>query len=166
MSLCHLSDTILSLDEVVRATQALKRSGYEIAFTSGCFDLFHAGHSYLIDQIDRPMQILVVGVNGDETVRRLKGPGRPIYTAEQRARIIAGLSGVDYVTIFEEGTPEAVLEALRPDIYFKGGDYTLDELPEADAVRSYGGRVQFVPRLPDCSTSETIRRIRLCGSSA
>jgi glycerol-3-phosphate cytidylyltransferase len=159
MSLQALSDTILSLDEVVKQTRALRKTGYEIAFTSGCFDLFHAGHAHLIDSIYRGGRILVVGVNGDETVRRLKGDDRPYHSAKLRAQIIASLAGVDYVTIFEESIPETVLAAIKPDLYFKGSDYTIDDLPEADLIRSWGGSIRFIPRLPDCSTTDTIRKI-------
>lgn len=138
----------------------IDRRDVQIGFTSGCFDLFHAGHAHLLRRASRRYQILIVAVNSDETVRRLKGVDRPIYSADQRVQIVASISGVDYVTIFEEGTPEALLEEIRPDVYYKGGDYSIDDMPEANRVRSWGGKITIIPLLPECSTTETVRKIR------
>ena len=129
-------------------------------FTSGCFDVLHRGHVECLQQAASLGDVLVVGVNSDETVRKLKGPDRPVSPAEDRAAVVAAIGCVEYVTIFEDDTPIRLLEAVRPDIYVKGGDYDADTLPERLAVECYGGKVMTVGYLPGRSTTGIVERIR------
>lgn len=129
-------------------------------FTNGVFDLMHVGHLRYLQAARALGDRLVVGVNADSSVKRLnKGPERPILPEEERAELLAGLACVDYVTIFDEPTADAVLAALQPTVYAKGGDYTPDSLPEAPTVRAYGGRIEILPFVPGRSTTSLIARI-------
>jgi phosphoheptose isomerase len=150
-------DTLLALRERWRTT------GKTVVWTNGCFDLLHVGHIRFLQMAKAQGDVLIVGVNGDDSVRQLKGPGRPILPASQRAELLAALECVDYVVIFDELTPEVALSRLKPEIHCKGADYAPPHgkpIPEAKVVESYGGRVVFLPLVPLISTSELIRRIR------
>jgi D-beta-D-heptose 7-phosphate kinase/D-beta-D-heptose 1-phosphate adenosyltransferase len=131
-----------------------------VVFTNGCFDVLHRGHVEFLAQARQLGDVLVVAVNSDASVRRLKGPERPVNRAEDRVAVLAALSHVDHVTVFEEDTPVALIEAIRPDLYVKGGDYHPDAIPEARLVRRLGGEVRTLDYLPDRSTSAVIERIR------
>lgn len=153
---------VLTLQDAATSAESLHTSGGVVVFTNGCFDLLHRGH---VDYLQRARQLgdfLVVGLNGDQSVRRLKGPGRPILPQTDRAEVLAALRAVDAVVIFAEDTAERLVEALRPDIYVKGGDWQAGARrpPEAAVVESYGGRVEYIPYLPGRSTSEIVARIR------
>ncbi|HEY0636792.1 MAG TPA: D-glycero-beta-D-manno-heptose 1-phosphate adenylyltransferase, partial [Pseudonocardiaceae bacterium] len=137
-----------------------RAAGRRVVFTNGCFDVLHRGHVAYLNQARRLGDVLVVAVNGDDSVRRLKGPDRPVNGAADRAAVLAALSCVDHVTIFEEDTPVELLRRLRPEVYAKGGDYTIDRLPEAPVVAGYGGRVCILDHLADRSTTAVIARIR------
>jgi rfaE bifunctional protein nucleotidyltransferase chain/domain len=137
-----------------------RAAGRRIVFTNGCFDVLHRGHVAYLNQARLLADVLIVAVNSDESVRRLKGPERPVNPAADRAAMLAALSCVDHVTIFEEDTPEALLRLLRPEVYAKGGDYTPQMLPEAAVVAEYGGAVHIADYLPDHSTTAMIDRIR------
>ncbi|HEY2157899.1 MAG TPA: PfkB family carbohydrate kinase, partial [Isosphaeraceae bacterium] len=126
------------LDELLRRVEAHRRDGRRIVFTNGCFDILHRGHTSYLSRAKALGDVLVVGVNSDASIRRLKGPGRPINTEEDRVGVLAALSCVDHLVVFEEDTPCNLVRALRPDVFVKGGDYTLDRLPEAAIVGSYG----------------------------
>ena len=126
---------------------------------NGCFDVLHVGHVRYLAGARELGDVLVVGVNSDEQVARLKGPGRPILPASERAELVAALESVTYVTVFDEPTVEALLLALKPDIHAKGTDYTVDSVPERDVVRSYGGRVAIVGDPKDHSTSAILARL-------
>jgi rfaE bifunctional protein nucleotidyltransferase chain/domain len=131
-------------------------------WTNGCFDLLHVGHVRSLQAARRLGDVLIVGVNSDASVRQLKGTGRPILPAEERAELLSALACVDYVVIFDELTPEAALARLQPDVHCKGADYALPHgkpIPEAALVESYGGRVEFLPLVPGTSTSDLIQRI-------
>jgi rfaE bifunctional protein nucleotidyltransferase chain/domain len=129
-------------------------------FTNGVFDLMHVGHLRYLQAARALGDRLVVGVNADRSVKRLnKGPDRPILPEDERAELLAGLACVDFVTIFDEPTADAVLAALKPQVYAKGGDYSPDSLPEAPTVRSYGGRIEILPFVPGRSTTSLIARI-------
>lgn len=130
-----------------------------MAFTNGCFDLLHAGHVQYLERIKRLADVLVVGVNSDRSVRRLKGPGRPLVPVRDRARLLAALRAVDYVTIFHETTPERLIRAVKPDVLAKGADWAAGEIVGADLVHRWGGRVSRIPLLPGRSTSGLIRKI-------
>jgi rfaE bifunctional protein nucleotidyltransferase chain/domain len=136
-----------------------------VSLTTGCFDILHYGHMSLINDIEYrwPRNIVVVGINSDESVRRLKGLSRPIIPQSVRAEMVASLDAVSYVCIFDESTPEELIEKIKPKIFVKGGDYTIDDLPEAAAVRRNGGEVYILPLVPGWSTTDLVRRIKLIG---
>ena len=138
----------------------LHESGQRVVFTNGCFDILHAGHVRYLGTARSFGDCLVVGLNSDASVRRLKGEGRPVNGEADRAEVIGALRAVDYVTIFDEPTAAALIEIVRPDVYVKGGDYTLDTLPEAKIVARYGGRVELVALVPERSTTRVIEKLR------
>lgn len=139
--------------------QSLRQSK-SLVLTNGVFDILHAGHVSLLEQARSLGDQLIVAINSDDSVRRLgKGPTRPINNAEDRARVLAAIRWVDAVVVFDEDTPLAVIEALRPDVHVKGGDYDPELMPETPLVRSYGGRVVVVPFLAGRSTTEVLRRL-------
>jgi D-beta-D-heptose 7-phosphate kinase/D-beta-D-heptose 1-phosphate adenosyltransferase len=143
-----------------------RRAGRRIVFTCGCFDLLHAGHVACLNRAKALGDVLVVGVNADASVRRLKGPDRPVNPLEDRLAVLAGLSCIDHLVPFEADTPVQLLEALRPDVFVKGGDYHPDTVPEAELVHALGGRVQIVPYLDGYSTAGVVQRIRAGGGRA
>jgi len=144
---------------VAHVAQARAR-GARIVFTNGCFDVLHRGHVGYLSQARELGDVLVVAVNSDESVRRLKGPTRPVNPQEDRAAVLAALGCVDHVVVFDEDSPERLLEAVRPDVYVKGGDYRPELIPEAELVTRLGGEVRTLDYLPDRSTSAIIDRIR------
>jgi rfaE bifunctional protein nucleotidyltransferase chain/domain len=130
-----------------------------VAFANGCFDLLHVGHVRYLAAAAQEADQLIVAINDDASVRALKGEGRPVLTAADRAELVAALRFVDYVVVFPEPTVGPLLEALRPDVHCKGTDYTLDSVPERDVVRGYGGRIAIVGDAKDHSTRELLARI-------
>jgi D-beta-D-heptose 7-phosphate kinase/D-beta-D-heptose 1-phosphate adenosyltransferase len=153
-------DAPVTADELVRRVEQDRAAGRRIVVTNGCFDVLHRGHTSYLAQAARLGDVLVVAINSDDSVRRLKGPDRPINSEADRASVLAALSCVDYVTVFDSDTPIPLLERLRPDIYTKGGDYTPDMLAEAAVVRGYGGEVQIMEYVSSHSTSAVVQRIR------
>ncbi|GIW51051.1 MAG: hypothetical protein KatS3mg081_0406 [Gemmatimonadales bacterium] len=146
-----------------RAEAVRWRSAVEgpVVFTNGVFDLLHPGHVKLLEQARALGRALIVGINGDQSARKLgKGRGRPVNSAADRARVLAALAAVDCVVIFDEDTPEALIRELEPDILVKGSDYRADQLPGRAAVEERGGRVMLIDLLPGYSTSAIIERIR------
>jgi rfaE bifunctional protein nucleotidyltransferase chain/domain len=137
-----------------------RRQGRRIVFTNGCFDLLHHGHVDLLIRAKALGDVLVVGLNSDDSMRRLHGPDRPINPLAERARVLAALSAVDLIVAFDETTATALVTALRPDVYVKGGDYLASMVPEAPHVAAYGGTVEILPYLEDRSTVALIDRIR------
>jgi D-beta-D-heptose 7-phosphate kinase/D-beta-D-heptose 1-phosphate adenosyltransferase len=133
--------------------------GRRIVFTNGCFDIIHSGHTSFLREARSLGDVLIVGLNSDESVTRLKGPGRPINSLTERASVLASLGSVDYVAPFEEDTPEALIEIVRPEIFVKGGDYRREELPEAPLVEALGGTVRILRYVEDHSTTGIINRI-------
>jgi D-beta-D-heptose 7-phosphate kinase/D-beta-D-heptose 1-phosphate adenosyltransferase len=138
----------------------LRQQGKKVVFTNGCFDILHSAHVGYLHQAKSYGDVLIIGVNTDESVKRLKGADRPINALDERSKVLAGLSCVDFVIPFDEDTPIALIEAIRPDVYVKGGDYTLETLPEAPVVAALGGTVQIVPYVENHSTTGVIERIR------
>ena len=132
----------------------------KIVFTNGCFDLLHSGHIYLLQEAKKRGDILVVAINTDESVSRFKGPGRPIKTFSERARIMASIDVVDYVVAFEQDTPRELIEALKPDVLIKGGDYKIEKIAGYDAVTSYGGKVETVEFKHGLSTSNLVKSVK------
>ena len=145
----------LALDHAAR----WRRNGLKLAFTNGCFDLLHPGHVALLGQARAAADRLVVGLNSDASVARLKGPGRPVQSEQARAAVLASLASVDMVGLFEEDTPLSLIGELRPEVLVKGADYRLDQVVGADIVQSYGGRVLLADLLPGHSTTATIARL-------
>jgi rfaE bifunctional protein nucleotidyltransferase chain/domain len=150
---------ILNREELVARINADRKNGFRVVLANGCFDVLHVGHVRYLAGARELGDVLVVGVNSDEQVARLKGPGRPVLPALDRAEIVAALESVSYVTIFDEPTVEALLLTLKPDVHTKGTDYTEDSVPERDVVRSYGGRVAIVGDPKDHSTSAVLARL-------
>ncbi len=153
-----MESKVLGLERL-RELLGSKRRGKKVVFTNGCFDLLHVGHVRYLQKAKSMGDILVVGVNGDDSVRRLKGEGRPIMPDSERAELVAALGCVDYVTIFTEDTPSRLIMLLRPDIHVKGGDYTLEDLPELEFVEAYGGKVVIVEEEKGYSSSEIVKKI-------
>ncbi|MHC1759680.1 MAG: D-glycero-beta-D-manno-heptose 1-phosphate adenylyltransferase [Negativicutes bacterium] len=139
---------------------AARVEGKTIVFTNGCFDILHAGHVRYLTEAKKLGDLLIVGLNSDDSVRRLKGEGRPINPAADRAEVLAGLRTVDHVAVFGEATAEELIRRLQPDIYVKGGDYSLERLPESVIVASYGGRTVLIPLVEGRSTTNVIRRLQ------
>ena len=152
-------EKIVSRAELAGLGERLRAEGRRIVFTNGCFDLFHVGHLRYLTQARAQGDVLVVAINTDAGVQRLKGPSRPILPEEERAELLAGLACVDYVTLFDEPLPNETLSALRPHLHVKGGDYEAELLPETPLVRSLGGDVLIMPLVPGRSTTSLIQRI-------
>ncbi len=150
---------ILSLSELVTRMGSDRRSGRTIALANGCFDILHVGHVRYLEGAKAEADRLVVAINDDESVAVLKGAGRPMMSAEDRAEVVAALRMVDYVTIFSGRTVTELLERLRPDVHCKGTDYTVDTVPERDVIRAYGGRIAIVGDPKAHSTRELIERL-------
>lgn len=131
-----------------------------IVFTNGCFDILHVGHVRYLQAAKRLGEVLVLGLNSDVSVKGLKGPARPINSQEDRAEVLAALEVVDYIVIFDELTAEKLIEAVQPDIYVKGGDYVVDNLPEAKIVRRYGGEIILIPEVKGRSTTNVIKKLQ------
>ncbi|HEX3107996.1 MAG TPA: adenylyltransferase/cytidyltransferase family protein [Thermoanaerobaculia bacterium] len=151
---------ILSEPNLLAAVARERANGKTIAFANGIFDLLHVGHVRYLQAAAAEADVLVVGVNSDASTRMLKGEGRPLMQESERAEIVAAIRGVGYVTIFAEKSPQRLIAALKPDVHCKGTDYTADSVPEAEIVRSYGGRVAIVGDPKDHSTTELIGRLR------
>jgi D-glycero-beta-D-manno-heptose 1-phosphate adenylyltransferase len=150
---------ILDRDALVARIAAAKAKGARIVLANGCFDVLHAGHVRYLQGARALGDLLVVGINSDAEVARLKGKGRPILVARDRAELVASLEAVDLVTIFEEPTVTELLLAIRPHVHAKGTDYSEETVPERDVVRSYGGSVRIVGDPKDHSTSEMLRKV-------
>jgi rfaE bifunctional protein nucleotidyltransferase chain/domain len=150
---------VLSRDALVARVAAARAAGRTIAFANGCFDLLHVGHVRYLEGSAQEADVLVVAVNDDDSVRRLKGEDRPILAAGDRAELVAALRVVDFVVVFPEPTVGPLLEALHPDVHCKGTDYTLDSVPEREIVKAYGGRTAIVGDPKDHSTRELLARI-------
>ena len=152
--------TVLSLPQALQTRDQLHRAGQKLVFTNGHFDLLHVGHLDYLEKARTLGDALYVGVNDDVATTTLKGPGRPLIPAAERARLIAALYCVDAAIIFEGLTAINLINALKPEIYVKGGDYHTRTLPERPAVESYGGQVVLIDLVPERSTSALIARIR------
>jgi D-beta-D-heptose 7-phosphate kinase/D-beta-D-heptose 1-phosphate adenosyltransferase len=147
-------------DDALGAFLARHRAaGHRIVLTNGCFDILHAGHVTYLQAARALGDVLVVAVNSDDSVRRLKGPDRPVHTAADRMLVLSALSCVDHVVEFGADTPVRLVERVRPDVYAKGGDYDLADLPEAPIVHSYGGAVRLLPFVARHSTTRILQRL-------
>ena len=157
-----MKQKILSLPALSERAEEIRQGGQRLVLTNGCFDLLHVGHVRYLQQAKQLGDFLVVAVNGDESVRSLKGTGRPLNSEEDRAEILASLEPVNFVTIFPERRATRVIEALRPAIYVKGGDYTLESLDpeEVEALKRVGAEIKTLPLVPGKSTSGLIERMQ------
>lgn len=151
---------IIAQDNIEKFCEILRAGGQKVVFTNGCFDILHAGHVRYLNTARSFGDCLVLGLNSDASVRGFKGPSRPINNQEDRAEVIDALACVDYVVIFEERTAESIIAKVRPDVYVKGGDYTLETLPEAKIVMGYGGKVELVQLVEGRSTTNVIKKIQ------
>jgi rfaE bifunctional protein nucleotidyltransferase chain/domain len=149
----------VSREELVRRIGEERAAGRTVAFANGCFDLLHVGHIRYLESAAQEADILVVAINDDHSVRTLKGEGRPILSASDRAELVGALRCVDYVVIFQEPNAGPLLTALRPDVHCKGTDYTVESVPERDVVAGYGGRTAIVGDPKDHSTRDLLSRI-------
>lgn len=150
---------IIPRDEVRALGERLRAKGRKIAFANGCFDLLHVGHIRYLEAARAQGHVLIVGINGDPAVARLKGPGRPLLPVAARAELVAALEPVDYVTVFEEPTAAEILRELRPDVHCKGTDYTEETVPERHVMESLGGAVRIVGDAKNHSTRKILANL-------
>lgn len=151
---------LINAKDIDAFAESLHNAGQKIVFTNGCFDILHAGHVRYLAAARKLGDCLILGLNTDASVRRLKGETRPINSELDRAEVVGALESVDYVVLFGEPTAEVLLRKIKPDIYAKGGDYTLDTLPEAITVQSYGGCVKFIDMVLGRSTTNIVDKIK------
>jgi rfaE bifunctional protein nucleotidyltransferase chain/domain len=140
--------------------QKEREKGKKIVFTNGCFDIIHAGHVDYLEKAKSLGDFLVVGLNSDESVKRLKGPTRPVNPLEQRKKVLQALKPVDLVIVFEEDTPERLIKEIKPDVLVKGGDWKIENIVGADFVMSYGGKVYTIDFVYDTSTTKIIEKVK------
>ena len=152
----QIDGKVLQLDQLITSVAAWRFLGHSIVFTNGCFDLLHVGHIRLLEEARRKGDHLIVALNSDASVRGLKGSGRPIVGECERAQVLAALTAVDAVVIFAEHTPLRLIEAIRPDVLVKGGDYTEDTVVGAQEVRAWGGRLELIPLVKGVSSTRLI----------
>jgi D-beta-D-heptose 7-phosphate kinase/D-beta-D-heptose 1-phosphate adenosyltransferase len=159
-------DKLCGVEDLEKHVAARRKLGQRIVFTNGCFDILHAGHVACLQQAAEEGECLIVAINSDESVRRLnKGPERPIFTQHHRAATLAALEAVDYVVVFNEATPQALLERLKPDLLVKGGTYREHEIVGRELVESYGGRAKALGEIPGMSTTSIVGRLRDAGQA-
>lgn len=151
---------IKTRQELAEVVQKAKASGRSVGFTNGCFDILHVGHVRYLGLARKECDMLIVGVNSDDSVRRLKGKTRPVNPESARLEVLAALASVDYVTLFSEDTPEQLIKKLSPDVLFKGGDWKEGDIVGADFVKGYGGKVRAIPFVEGYSTTTTIDKMR------
>ena len=147
-------------EQLMVAIDDARAHGEKVVFTNGCFDILHAGHVGYLEQARKQGDRLILAINGDDSIRRLKGEGRPINPVDRRMAVMAGLEAVDWVVSFDEDTPENLLRMIKPDVLVKGGDYTLDQVVGAPIVQEYGGEVKVLAFLDNCSTTAIVEKIR------
>jgi rfaE bifunctional protein nucleotidyltransferase chain/domain len=147
------------LSDLCTKLESLRQEGKRIVFTNGCFDILHAGHTTYLDSASYLGDVLVVGLNSDDSIRRLKGETRPINTSADRKTVLEALRSVGYVIVFDEDTPLELIKAIQPDVLVKGGDYTPETIVGADVVKKRGGEVVIIPLLEGRSTTSIIDKI-------
>ena len=157
----HINNKIISADYFKSKRKCFNNN--RVIFTNGCFDILHVGHVRYLKQAKSQGDILIVGVNSDKSVKRLKGEKKPYVPQEERAEMLAGLMPVDYVVIFEEDTPIETLKVIKPDVHVKGGDYTKEKLPETIIVEENGGRIEIVSLFAGKSTTNIIKEVLAKG---
>jgi rfaE bifunctional protein nucleotidyltransferase chain/domain len=152
-------DKILTWEALKREVERLQSEGKKVSFTNGCFDILHVGHVQYLREARKAGDLLILGLNSDASVRAIKGEKRPLVPQGERAEVVASLEMIDYVTLFDEPTPLALIEYLRPDLLVKGGDWKEESVVGRDAVRSWGGRVVIVPMTEGVSTTNIVEKI-------
>ena len=155
----NTSNKIISREQAARIAAEARRAGRRVVLANGCFDLLHVGHTRYLEGARACGDLLIVALNSDASVRRIKGPGRPVLPEQARARMVAAFASVDYLVIFEEDNVRALIAELRPHIHAKGTDYTAESVPERDAVLAAGGQVAIVGDPKDHNTRDLIQRI-------
>ena len=163
-----MTSKIIPRSKIPSLMRSLRKQQQIVVFTNGCFDLLHAGHVRYLEEARKQGDALMVGVNNDRSMKKIKGPGRPLISEKQRAEVLGALACVSWVVLFSEPDPYRLIELIRPDVLVKGADWSEKEIIGADLVRSYGGKVVRVELVPRISTSEIIQRIleRYGGSAA
>lgn len=151
---------LISKDKIKEFCSVLRDGGKKVVFTNGCFDILHAGHVRYLNTAKSFGDVLVLGLNTDASVRSIKGPTRPINNELDRAEVVGALESVDYVVLFDEPTAEDLIKLVHPDVYVKGGDYTIETLPEGQIVLAYGGNVELVNLVEGRSTTNVIAKIK------
>lgn len=150
---------IKGLKQLSRIALLLKSKGKKIVFTNGCFDILHFGHVYYLEQAKKQGDILIVGLNSDKSIQRIKGKNRPIVCQQDRAGVLAGLESIDYIVIFNEDTPLKAISAIKPDVLIKGSDWQKNNIAGAEVVRQYGGKVTTIKLIEGRSTTNIIKKI-------
>ena len=153
-------EKLIEKENLNNIIKKLESENKKIVFTNGCFDILHAGHVRYLKESKKFGDILIVGLNSDVSVKKIKGESRPINPEMDRAEVLAGLEAVNYIVLFDETSPVKLLEEIKPDIYTKGADYTVETLPEAKTVLSYGGKIEFIKFLEGRSTTKIIDKIK------
>ena len=153
-------ENLIEKENVKTVVKNLKKQNKKIVMTNGCFDILHAGHVRYLSESKKFGDILIVGLNSDISVKALKGPTRPINNEFDRAEVLLGLKAVDYVILFDEISPVKLLDEIKPDIYTKGADYTLETLPETETVQKNGGEIKFIKLVEGKSTTKIIDKIK------
>lgn len=154
-------EKIFAGNELRKIIDRCRAEGKKVIFTNGCFDIIHAGHTYYLQQARALGDVLVVAVNSDASVRAIKGEKRPLVPQDERAAVMAALGCVDFVVIFEETTPQAIIDLLRPDVLVKGGDWREEEVVGRESVLSWGGKVVIIPHKKGLSTTNLVEKIRM-----
>jgi rfaE bifunctional protein nucleotidyltransferase chain/domain len=154
-----MESAVIKREELQNKLAELRRDGKSIVTTNGCFDILHVGHVRYLQKTKSFADVLIVLLNSDKSVRSIKGPTRPINNENDRAEILCALSCVDYVVLFDEDSPRNLLDEMKPDVYTKGADYTMETLPEADIMRKNGTRVEFISFVEGKSTTNIINKI-------
>ncbi len=155
-----MNPKIITIDKLKSTVDNIRKDNRKLVFSNGCFDILHIGHVYYLYAASKLGDVLIVGVNGDDSVKRLKGPMRPIINARERVEIIAALEMVDYVILFNSLTCSKLLQMIKPEVYVKGGDYSSETLPEEKVVRDFGGKVEIIDRVKNRSTSQIINKVK------
>lgn len=151
-----MAKKLLPLDKLIGIRDSLRKEGKKVVFTNGCFDLLHGGHVYLLKEAKKQGDVLIVAVNDDVSIKKFKGPRRPIFPLVERLEVLEAISDIDYLVSFSEETPKELIEVLLPDILVKGGDWKIDEVVGKEEVEGIGGKVIVMPYRPNCSSSRIV----------
>lgn len=154
---------IVSVSSLKRKLSGLRRIGKTIAFTNGCFDILHFGHVSYLETAKKKGRVLIVGLNSDSSVKRLKGEGRPVNSELNRAGVLAGLAAVDFVVLFSEDTPYQLISEIKPDVLIKGADWEGKDIAGADVVQKNGGKIELIKYLDGLSTTNILKKIKSRG---